>query len=331
MPVLDYEVRNFADFFSPDERVRARIAKGLLEDWTLRGVAVFENMPYDDWLRETVSEYAARYHDLPDEVRRRYEREEYNAKGGHEIGCELHKDGKYYGRRRFNTWLREQPLDMPFDPNYFAQPGDPSPDDVLSGYSYVMDYFLAMADEGQAVILRALATALGKPPDLFRAPMARGMIDIRSNRYIPGENSDIVFDPHYDSSAFTSITGQKGGFEYRLRKGDAFTEVRCAPQHTIAFPGLLLWWASAGMFKTPFHRLRMTAAHRAEGYRESINIFFGGGDRKEHPMPILFPDRMKVMPTSFDQYYNKPPKPVAVKIWEDFTETDMEGIRKRAA
>ena len=330
MPVLDYEVRNFADFFSPDERVRARIAKGLLEDWTLRGVAVFENMPYDFWLRETVSEYAALYHDLPDEVRRRYEREEYNAKGGHELGCERYKDGKYYGRRRFNTWLRRQPRDMPVDPNYFAQPGDPRPDDVLSGYSCVMDYFLAMADEGQAVILRALATALGLHPETFTECMKRGMIDIRSNRYIPGEDSDIVFDPHYDSSAFTAITGQKGGFEYRLRKGDEFTEVRCEPHQTIAFPGLLLWWASGGMFKTPYHRLRMTDAH-TEGYRDSINIFFGGGDRKQHPMPILFPERMGVMPKSFDQYHGQPPKPVAMKIWEGFAETDMEGISKRAA
>jgi isopenicillin N synthase-like dioxygenase len=271
IPSLDLE-----NFYGGDPRKKDRFVSDLGRAYQNIGFVAIRNHFLNDSLQEELYAAIKQFFALPDDVKRRYERDALAGQRGY-IG-----KGKEHAKGRNTGDLKEFfHIGQELSPVQLQKEGYPAniwPDEVPELKTVAIKAYKALEKTG-SFMLRAIALYLDLPENYFDDKIQNGNSILRPIHYYPIENSETVppdavrAAEHGDINLITLLMGASADGLQVLRHDERWIPITALPNQLVVNVGDMLERLTNGRLKSTIHRVVNPPRDQMNSPRYSIPFF----------------------------------------------------------
>lgn len=309
IPSLD-----LADFYHGDETSKRKFVAALGAAYNNIGFVAIRNHFLTDAQQQQLYSTIQQFFALPDEVKKKYERNDLAGQRGY-IG-----KGKEHAKGRNTGDLKEfyhvgQEL-TPADQLTEGYPANVWPDEVPAFERISIDVYRALEKTGN-VMLRAIALYLELPENYFDDKVRNGNSILRAIHYYPIENPDAVptdavrAAEHGDINLITLLMGASADGLQVLRRDGKWIPITALPDQLVVNVGDMLERLTNKKLKSTIHRVINPPRALMNTPRYSIPFFM-------HPRSEM---SLAALPGCVDE--------ANPKLWDDITAGEFLDQRLR--
>jgi isopenicillin N synthase-like dioxygenase len=271
IPSLD-----LATFVKGDEIQKRAFVNDLGTAYNNIGFVAIKNHALTDKMQQDLYTAIRKFFALPDDVKKKYERNDLAGQRGYTGKGKEHAKGRNTGDlKEFYHVGQELPADVLKKENY---PKNVWPEEVPELKSIAVDVYKALEKTG-SYILRALAIYLDLPENYFDDKIKNGNSILRPIHYYPIENPDSVpadavrAAEHGDINLITLLMGASADGLQVLRRDGKWIPITALPDQLVVNVGDMLERLTNKKLKSTIHRVVNPPRHLMNTPRYSIPFF----------------------------------------------------------
>jgi isopenicillin N synthase-like dioxygenase len=271
IPSLD-----LADFYSQDYSKKVNFVEALGEAYNNIGFVAIRNHFLTPSMQENIYQDIIKFFQLPDEIKKKYERAELAGQRGYTGKGKEHAKGRNTGDLKefyhVGQELSQQELEKE---NY---PSNVWPLEVPGFRESTLNVYRALEKTGH-YILSAIALYLDLPEDYFDDKVRNGNSILRPIHYYPIENPESVPEDavraaeHGDINLITLLMGASAEGLQVLRLDGKWIPITALPDQLVVNVGDMLERLTNGKLKSTIHRVVNPPRTKMNTPRYSIPFF----------------------------------------------------------
>lgn len=303
IPSLD-----LADFYGGDKTKKDKFVQALGDAYNNIGFVAVRNHFLTADMQDRIYQSIIRFFNLPDEIKKKYERTELAGQRGYTGKGKEHAKGRNTGdlKEFYHVGQELSPDDLKKE----GYPANVWPEEVEDFRQNTVEVFQALEKTG-LYILNAIAIGLGISEDFFEDKVRKGNSILRPIHYYPIENpAEVPLDAvraaeHGDINLITLLMGASAEGLQVLRRDGVWIPITALPDQLVVNVGDMLERLTNGKLKSTIHRVVNPPQAQMNKPRYSIPFFM-------HPRSEM---SLAALPQCVDETHSKQ--------WEDITAGDF--------
>lgn len=303
IPSLD-----LADFYGGDKTKKDKFVQALGDAYNNIGFVAVRNHFLTADMQDRIYKSIIRFFNLPDEIKKKYERTELAGQRGYTGKGKEHAKGRNTGdlKEFYHVGQELSPDDLKKE----GYPANVWPEEIEEFRQNTVEVFQALEKTG-LYILNAIAIGLGISEDFFEDKVKKGNSILRPIHYYPIENpAEVPLDAvraaeHGDINLITLLMGASAEGLQVLRRDGVWIPITALPDQLVVNVGDMLERLTNGKLKSTIHRVVNPPQAQMNKPRYSIPFFM-------HPRSEM---SLAALPQCVDETHSKQ--------WEDITAGDF--------
>jgi isopenicillin N synthase-like dioxygenase len=271
IPCLD-----LADFYGQDKAKKEVFVNALGDAYNNIGFVAIRNHFLTASMQESIYKSIVEFFSLPEEIKKKYERNELAGQRGYTGKGKEHAKGRNTGDlKEFYHIGQELPEDQLKREDY---PANIWPVEIPAFKTSTINVYRALEKTGH-YMLNAIAIALGLPENYFEDKVRNGNSILRPIHYYPIENPDQVPSDavraaeHGDINLITLLMGASAEGLQVLRRDGKWIPITALPDQLVVNVGDMLERLTNGKLKSTIHRVVNPPREKMNTPRYSIPFF----------------------------------------------------------